>query len=185
MAPVTSLSSRSSNSSNTSSAGLAKRAAYQIQVSEAHTGAADSTPPLNHHSDSLDQTPRQPHPQSSRSLTFLNLNPPLQAPENKLLYCCASLTQHPAAPSPCSPPPQLVALLVLSLAVVGPRRQTSNQTSRIRGTDGAASKPRALSPCTNMAGSGLPALSSAPHRHATPCVWFGGLHVWAWRRRSL
>jgi hypothetical protein len=130
-------------------------------VAEVSPNSTALLQPLSGLSDNVDQTaagsPRQPHPQSS----------PVSQPPCRFLrvrYCCASPAQPPAAPS--STTRRSLWLLAEN------HSQTSNQISRIRGTDGAMKLPNpGHCPLTKMPGSGLPALSSAPHHHATPCVW--------------
>jgi hypothetical protein len=98
-------------------------------------------------------------------LKFSQLQPPCRL--LRVRYCCASPAQPPAAP--CS----LLHDSTLSLAAR--REPVSNIESDIPDQGHRrrheASKPRVLSPLTKLPGSGLPALSSAPHHYATPCVW--------------
>jgi hypothetical protein len=118
LAPVTSLSSSSSR--RNSVVGVPRQVGSE---SDPGTRRAQGLPTALLHS-TITQTAstklRVSRIHSPRGLS--SFSTPLHCCRHlRMSYCCASRIQPPAAPFPCSLPPRLVALLVLSLAVPGPR----------------------------------------------------------------
>ena len=161
LAPVTSLSKPGTPSSYLAWVGSVSDSGRR----GVHRGSRWPFQPLNGTPARLDQTALTLHVSRIHSPRSSPCPWPSPCRPLRTRYCRASRVQPPAASSSprlagfcCSPwlsPPNIES-------------DIPHQGHRLRHE---ASKPRALSPRASQPGSGLPALSLAPHHHATPCVW--------------